>query len=95
LNINYPAVPRDQIKGVVSTTASNYSLFDGTYQTEADGSLRPNFNLTPPQVSGTDAYQLSQGFVTETHLDSSYSLSVNRRSKRLAKALDKSFVATE
>jgi 5'-nucleotidase len=95
LNINYPAVPRHQIKGVVSTTGANYSLFDGTYQTEADGSLRPNFDLTPPQGSGTDAYELSQGFVTVTRLDGSYSLSVNRRLKRLAKALDKSFVATE
>lgn len=95
LNVNYPAIPRDQVKGVVSTTVSNYSLFDGTYQTDKDGSLRANFNLTPPQGRGTDAYELSQGFVTVTRLDGTYGLSVNRTLKRLAKELDKSFLATE
>ena len=95
LNINYPAIPRDQIKGVVSTTVANYSLFDGTYRTEEDGSLQANFNMTAPLERGTDAYELSQGFVTVTRLDGSYSLSVNRSLKRLAKMLDKSFVATE
>jgi len=95
LNINYPAIPRDQIKGVVSTTVSNYSLFDGTYQTDEDGSLRANFNMAPPLGRGTDAYELSQGFITVTRLDGSYSLSANRTLKRLAKALEGSFLATE
>tara|TARA_R110002073_G_scaffold109423_2_gene245348 strand:- start:1422 stop:2255 length:834 start_codon:yes stop_codon:yes gene_type:complete len=95
LNVNYPAVPRDQVKGVVSTTVSNYSLFDGTYRKSEDGSLRANFNLTPALGRGTDAYELSQGYVTITRLDGTYGLPVNRHLKRLAKDMDREYPVTE
>lgn len=91
LNINYPAVPKDQVKGVVATTLADYSLFDGTYRQAEDGTLRGNFNLTPPVDPGTDAYELSQGYVTMTRLDGTYGMSANRNLRRLARDLNKAF----
>jgi 5'-nucleotidase len=90
LNINYPAVPKDQVKGVIATTLADHSLFDGTYRKAPDGTLRGNFNLTPPTTAGTDAYELSRGYVTVTRLDGTYGMSTNRTLRRLARALDKS-----
>jgi 5'/3'-nucleotidase SurE len=88
LNINYPAIPRDQVKGVVATTIGNYSLFAGSYRQLEDGSLRANYNLDPPLGRGTDAYELSQGYITVTRLDGHYGLPTNRSLRKLAKRLD-------
>ena len=90
LNINYPAVAKGQVKGVVATTLADHSLFDGTYRKAPDGTLRGNFNLTPPVAPGTDAYELSRGYVTVTRLDGTYGMSSNRTLRRLARDLDKS-----
>jgi len=88
LNINYPAIAKDQVKGVVATTIANYSLFSGTYRTLEDGSLRANYNFDPPQGRGTDAYELSQGYITVTRLDGHYGMPTNRSLRKLAKSLD-------
>jgi len=93
LNINYPAVAKNQVKGVVATTLADYSLFDGTYRKAQDGTLHGNFNLTPALDPGTDAYELSQGYVTITRLDGTYGMPSNRTVRRLAKDLDKSISA--
>lgn len=89
LNINYPAIPRDQIKGVMATTVSNYSLFSGSYRKLEDGSLRANYNLSPPLGRGTDAYELSQGYITVTRLDGQYGMPTNRSMRKLAARLEK------
>ena len=88
LNINYPAVPKNEVKGVVATTIANYSLFSGSYRKLEDGSLRANYNLNPPLGRGTDAYELSQGYITVTRLDGHYGLPTNRSLRKLAKKLD-------
>jgi 5'-nucleotidase len=88
LNINYPAVPKDQVRGVVATTISNYSLFSGSYRTLEDGSLRANYNFEPPAAPGTDAYELSRGYVTVTRLDGAYGMSTNRSLRKLASTLE-------
>ncbi|MFN3237669.1 MAG: 5'/3'-nucleotidase SurE [Pseudomonadales bacterium] len=89
LNINYPAELPEDIKGVIATKLADYSLFDGTYRKAEDGTLRPNFNLQAPLGRGTDAYELSQGYITLTRLDGTYGENVNRRLRKLAKTLDR------
>jgi len=89
LNINYPAVAKDQVKGVVATTLADHSVFDGTYRKLPDGTLRGNFNLIPPVRRGTDAYELSQGYVTVTRLDGTYGMPSNRTLRQLASDLNK------
>lgn len=88
LNINYPAIPKDQVKGVVATTLSNYSLFSGSYRTLEDGSLRASYNLSPPLGRGTDAYELSEGYITVTRLDGHYAMPTNRSLRKLAAKLE-------
>lgn len=89
LNINYPAAPTSEIKGVVATELANYSLFDGTYRQAEDGSLRANFNLNPPLGRGKDAFELSQGYITLTYLDGTYGGKSDRKLRRLANELDR------
>lgn len=91
LNINYPALDKADIKGVVSTKLANYSLFDGTYRSGEDGELLRNFNMQAPLGRGTDAYELSQGYITLTLLDGTYGMNVNRKLRRMAKEMDRKF----
>lgn len=93
LNINYPAVSKAEVKGVVATTVADYSLFDGTYRKLEDGALRANYNLTPPLGRGTDAYELSQGYITVTRLDGQFGLPTNRSLRKIAKSMDNAFVS--
>lgn len=95
LNINYPARPAKDIKGVMATRLADYSLFDGSFRTVEDGVLRPNFNVNPPLGRGTDAYELYQGYITLTRLDGSYGLPVNRKLRRIAKELDQFLTTPE
>lgn len=88
LNINYPALPPEDIKGVLPTELADYSLFDGSYRKGEDGRLLLNFNLKPPAERGTDAFELSQGYITVTRLDGTYGMSTNRTLRRLAKKLN-------
>lgn len=87
LNINYPAVPAREIKGHVATTLSDYSLFGDAYVRTEDGQLQPNFNLNPPTGEGTDAFELSRGYVAYTRLDGSYNLKADRALRRLVRGM--------
>lgn len=89
LNINYPAVPPDEIKGHVATTLSDYSLFGDSFVRTEDGRFQVNFNPTPPAVEGTDAYELSQGKVAYTRLDGSYNLKTDRTLRKLVREMDR------
>ena len=89
LNINYPARSKEDIEGVKATQLANYSLFAGSFRKDDEGKLMPNFNVNPPLGRGTDAYELSQGFITVTRLDGTYGLKANRSLQRMANDLDK------
>ncbi len=84
LNINYPAVPPDEVKGHVATILADYSLFSNSFTKTEDGRFQVNFNMSPPSAEGTDSYELSQGHVTYTRLDGTYNLKVDRTLRRLA-----------
>jgi 5'/3'-nucleotidase SurE len=89
LNINYPARQPEDIQGVKATTLANYSLFAGSFRQNDEGKLLPNFNLNPPLGRGTDAFELSQGYITVTRLDGTYGLKANRSLKQMAANLAK------
>ena len=88
LNINYPARQPEDIQGVKATTLANYSLFAGSFRQNDEGKLLPNFNLNPPLGRGTDAFELSQGYIT-ARLDGTYGLNANRSLKQMAANLAK------
>ncbi len=89
LNINYPAVPLDEVKGHAATMLSDYSLFGKSFAKTEDGRYQVNFNMTPPSGAGTDSYELSRGYVTYTRLDGTYNMKVNRALRNVVREMER------
>ncbi len=74
LNINYPALPQDEVKGTKFTTISKASSITG-YSLVSPGRVGPIYNPEQPTDTTIDAGALAAGYVSISLLDDSLAVS--------------------
>lgn len=87
LNINYPALPSNEIKGVKLARLANYSIATSAYYLKEDGKYSPRLGVKPVEDPTSDAWLLSQGYITLTPIDGNLNAPVPDAVKSLVESL--------
>ncbi|TFH79981.1 5'/3'-nucleotidase SurE [Pseudomonas kribbensis] len=92
LNLNYPALPASEVKGVSFAPIGNWDRVNFTSQRGADGTVHVNL-VAPPKPTATqqqaDAYQLWQGHAVITVIAGNMSAppAVQDQAKKMLKSI--------
>lgn len=74
LNVNYPPLPREQVKGVRVREQGQASYFKVAFVPVGQGIYAPSFTGTPPtdDIATSDTTAFREGFVTVVPIDGDY-----------------------
>lgn len=74
LNINYPPLPPEQIKGVRQAVQGRSPYFDFALERDAQGTYQPQYrDVTPRQdISDADTVAFYEGYITVVPIDGDY-----------------------
>lgn len=88
LNVNYPALPALEIKGVRLAKLSNFSIATREYFKRDNGTYGPKLGVEPGEDPDSDAWLLSQGYITITPLDGYLGSPAGQATRSLVESLD-------
>jgi 5'-nucleotidase len=89
INVNYPAISEQDVKGVKWAELSNHSILTTNFNLQEDGRWEPELNTSPDSDPATDAALLANGYITLTLLDGNMSSKPGRAYRKLADVLEK------
>ncbi|MCB1691851.1 MAG: 5'/3'-nucleotidase SurE [Pseudomonadales bacterium] len=87
LNINYPAVSADAVKGIRIAKLQDFSIVTPNFVMGEDGKLHASFGATPSRDDNGDAWLLGEGYITMTLLTDGIGAKPTSNLKKLVRVL--------